>query len=133
MEILKEQLVTNKRDNMTIRGLIFRPDKEDIYPAVIFSHGFGATYKDLMHYGEDFANEGIVCIFFDFCGGAMDSSSDGTMTEMSLETEIEDLRCVMDTVRELPYINKDSLYLMGESMGGLISAMAGIRYINEVN
>ncbi len=132
MAVLTEQLVTKKHDNMTISGLIFRPEKEGIYPAVIFSHGFGATYKDLMHYGDDFANEGIVCVFFDFCGGSPDSSSDGTMLNMSLETEVEDLRNVMDTVMELPYIDKSSLYLMGESMGGLISAMAGSRYINEV-
>ena len=132
MAVLTEQLVTKKHDNMTIRGLIFRPEKEGIYPAVIFSHGFGATYKDLMHYGDDFANEGIVCVFFDFCGGSPDSSSDGTMFNMSLETEVDDLRCVMDEISELPYVNKSSLYLMGESMGGLISAMAGSRYINEV-
>ena len=128
----KEELVITKSDNKTIRGLIFRPDNDGVFPAVIFSHGFGATYKDLMHYGDDFADAGIVCIFFDFCGGSLNSSSDGDMLKMSLETEVSDLRCVMDKIKGLSYVNKDALYLMGESMGGMVSAIAGSRFIDEV-
>lgn len=41
------------------------------------------------------------------------------MLEMFLDTEVDDLRCVMDTVKKLPFVNDGSLYLMGESMGGM--------------
>jgi hypothetical protein len=128
----KIELSLRNKEGMKINGLIFRPKEEGIFPAVIFSHGFGATYRDLMHYGDDFAGAGIVCVFFDFCGGSPDSLSDGSMLEMSLETEVKDLRCVMDAVEALPYVNRDALYLMGESMGGMVSAIAGSRFPDEV-
>ncbi len=129
---MREEFIVKKKDNKSIRGLIFCPEGEGRFPTVIFSHGFGATYRDLEHYGDDFTKEGIVCVFFDFCGGSPDSKSDGTMLEMSLETEVDDLRCVMDTVKELPYVKTGSLYLMGESMGGMVSAIAGSRFYDEV-
>jgi hypothetical protein len=129
---MKEEFTIKKRDNKNIYGLIYRPEGDGVSPAVIFSHGFGATYRDIEHYGDDFAQAGIVCVFFDFCGGGPDSKSDGTMLEMSLDTEVDDLRCVMDTVKDLPNVDSDSLYLMGESMGGTVSAIAGYRFYNEV-
>ena len=129
---MREEIVIKKKDNKCIRGLIFRPESDGKFPTVIFSHGFGATYRDIEHYGDDFAAEGIICIFFDFCGGSPDSKSDGSMLEMSLDTEVDDLRCVMDTVKKLPFVNDGSLYLMGESMGGMVSAIAGSRFYDEV-
>lgn len=131
-KIIPKEITLEKQDKKIIRGLVFGPEEEGRYPAVIFSHGFGATYRDLMHYGNDFAQAGIVCVFFDFCGGSPDSKSDGTMLEMSLETEVSDLKYVMDAAKKSDYINPDSLYLMGESMGGMVSAIAGSRYMDEV-
>ena len=131
-KIISKEIILEKPDKKVIRGLVFGPENEGRYPAVIFSHGFGATYRDLMHYGDDFAQAGIVCIFFDFCGGSPDSKSDGTMLEMSLETEVSDLKCVMDAAKASNHVDPKSLYLMGESMGGMVSAIAGSRYIDEV-
>lgn len=129
---MREEIVIKKKDNKRIYGLVFRPESDGRFPTVIFSHGFGATYRDIEHYGDDFSGEGIVCVFFDFCGGSPDSKSDGSMLEMSLDTEVDDLRCVMDTVKDLPYVDHESLYLMGESMGGMVSAIAGSRFYDEV-
>ena len=129
---MREEFVIKNSKNKSIHGIIYRPEDDGAFSAVIFSHGFGATYRDLEHYGDDFAQAGIVCVFFDFCGGSPDSKSDGTMLEMSLDTEVDDLRCVMNAVKDLPYVRNGSLYLMGESMGGTVSAMAGSRYYEDV-
>ena len=131
-KIISKDIILEKPDKKIIRGLVFRPEGEGRHPTVIFSHGIGATYRDLMHYGDDFAQAGIVCIFFDFYGGSPDSKSGGNMLEMSLETEVSDLRCVMDAAKASSYVDPKSLYLMGESMGGMVSAIAGSRYMDEV-
>ena len=62
----------------------------------------------------------------------MESTSDGTMLEMTVLTEADDLEAVMDTVMELPYVDRHSLYLQGESQGGLVSAIVGVRRKEDV-
>ncbi len=131
--VIKETLEVVKNNGKTIRGLIFRPDTtEGKYPVAIFAHGFGSNYHELMHHGAGYAESGIVCVFFDFCGGGEESTSDGTMLEMTVLTEAEDLEDVMDTVLDLPYVNKDALYLQGESQGGFVSALVGDRRKEDI-
>jgi pimeloyl-ACP methyl ester carboxylesterase len=131
--VIKETLEVVKNNGKTIRGLIFRPDTtEEKYPVAIFAHGFGSNYHELMHHGAGYAESGIVCVFFDFCGGGEESTSDGTMLEMTVLTEAEDLEDVMDTVLDLPYVNKDALYLQGESQGGFVSALVGDRRKEDI-
>ena len=129
---IKEELEVTKENGRVIRGVIYRPDGEGSFPTVIFAHGFGSNYRELMHHGAGYAENGIVCVFFDFCGGGMESVSDGTMQEMTVMTEAADLVDVMESVKCLPYVNKDSLYLQGESQGGLVSAIVGRAYTEDV-
>ncbi|MBP3279409.1 MAG: alpha/beta hydrolase, partial [Butyrivibrio sp.] len=129
---IKEELEVTKENGRVIRGVIYRPDGEGSFPTVIFAHGFGSNYRELMHHGAGYAENGIVCVFFDFCGGGMESASDGAMQEMTVMTEAADLVAVMESVKCLPYVNKDSLYLQGESQGGLVSAIVGRAYTEDV-
>ena len=131
-EIITEKLEVTKENGQVIRGLIYRPNTEGSFPTVIFSHGFGSNYRELMHHGNGYAENGIVCVFFDFCGGGMESTSDGTMQMMTVMTEAADLVAVMESVKCLPYVNKDSLYLHGESQGGFVSAIVGRAYTEDV-
>lgn len=132
-DVIQETLEVVKDNGKMIKGIIYRPAGEDNrYPAVIFSHGFGSNFHELMHHGKGYAENGIVCVFFDFCGGGMESTSDGTMLEMTVLTEADDLEAVMDTVIELPYVDRHSLYLQGESQGGLVSAIVGVRRKEDV-
>ncbi|WP_051688671.1 alpha/beta hydrolase family protein [Butyrivibrio sp. AE2032] len=129
----QETLEVVKDNGKMIRGVIVRPDGDgEKYPAAIFSHGFGSNYSELIHHGTGYAENGIVCVFFDFCGGGEESTSDGTMLEMTVLTEADDLEAVMDTVLELPYVDRDALYLQGESQGGFVSAIVGDRRKEDV-
>ncbi len=129
----EERIEIRKPDGKVIRGVIFRPGgTSGIFPAVIFSHGFGACYQELIHHGKEYAENGIVCTFFDFCGGGLNSESDGSMLEMTVFTEAEDLEAVMNRVLELPYVDKEELYLQGESQGGLVSAIVAERREKDV-
>ena len=80
-DVITEDLEVVKEDGLVVRGLIYRPDAEGEFPTVIFSHGFGSNYHELMHHGDGYAENGIVCVFFDFCGGGMESTSDGVMQD----------------------------------------------------
>ena len=130
--VITDKLEVTKENGQVIRGLIYRPDAEGSFPTAIFSHGFGSNYRELMHYGSGYAENGIVCVFFDFCGGGMESESDGTMLEMTGMTEAADLVAVMESVKCLSYVDKDKLYLQGESQGGFVSAIVGRAYTEDV-
>lgn len=109
-----------------LRGLLFEPEslhREDKYPLVIFCHGLGASFKDIQHHGRGMAESGIACLFFDFAGGGALSESGGSMRDMSVLTEKEDLLAVMDFASSLSRTDTSSLFLMGESQGGLVCAM----------
>lgn len=105
----------------------------DEYPVVIMSHGFTSTYRVWNNYIKAFNDAGYVCYTFDFCGGAKDSSSDGSFYDMSVMTEISDLKNVIADIKTNKYVEVERLYLMGESMGGLVSALVAPDVANDIN
>jgi pimeloyl-ACP methyl ester carboxylesterase len=131
-QVKTEVLEVVKENGQIIRGLIYRPEAENKFPVAIFSHGFGANYHQLMHHGNGYAENGIVCVFFDFCGGGMESTSDGAMQEMTVMTEAADLLAVIESVKCLSYVDADAVYLQGESQGGFVSAIVGRAYTEDV-
>lgn len=131
--VIKDFFEAVRKDGKVIRGMIFRPDQEgESFPAVIFSHGFGSNYSELIHHGDEYSQNGIVIVFFDFCGGGFTSTSEGIMSEMTVDTEVMDLNTVLDKVIELPYVDKSSVYLQGESMGGLVTAMVAAKRKDDI-
>ncbi|MCR4793515.1 MAG: lysophospholipase [Lachnospiraceae bacterium] len=131
--VKKEYFETVNGRGQTIRGVLFRPDEEGgKYPTVIFSHGFGACYEMFLHHAQWFPESGIAIVFFDFCGGGVNSASDGTMQEMTVLTEADDLDAVIDKVKTMPFVDTDNLFLQGESQGGFVSTIIGVRRRNEI-
>lgn len=92
------------------------------FPTVIMSHGIGGTYENCDPYAKQFAAGGVAAVAFDFCGGGLGSKSDGKMVNMSTLTEWRDLSCVTDAVKQMGFVDTDRLFLLGESMGGFVSA-----------
>ncbi|MCR4580156.1 MAG: alpha/beta hydrolase [Treponema sp.] len=121
---MKGEKFSCKRDNLTIRGLLYRPEaKKEKYPLAILSHGFMANYKSTKKYAERFAEMGFLSICYDFNGGSIISKSDGKSTKMSVLTEKEDLKAVIKAAIELPFVDADDISLVGFSQGGFVSAM----------
>lgn len=128
-----EKITFVKKDGKKIQGRLYRPEGTGRrHPIVIFCHGFGSNFRELMHHGDGFAEAGICCLFFDFCGGGPESLSDGTMEEMTVGTECEDLNTVIDCVKGLDYVDSERIFLQGESMGGLVSALVAARRPEDV-
>lgn len=102
-------------------------------PAIIFSHGFDGNHSNFGHYADTFAKMGYVIYRFDFCGGSDNSKSDGKTTDMSIFTERTDLEAVIKTVRELPYVDKNNITLIGASQGGAVSAITASKNSDKIN
>lgn len=104
----------------SIYGVLKMPSGKEKAPLVILSHGFGSDHNRLMDHADYYCSRGLAAYAFDFCGGGYGSRSDGTMLEMTVLTEAEDLNAVID------YFKKDSrfseIFLMGGSQGGFVSA-----------
>ena len=106
----------------TVYGDAYIPETES-FPLVIFSHGYNGYKDDFKESAEYLMDNGIASLTFTFCGsGGRDPSGFGT-TNMTLFTEKEDLSAIIDYAKQIKGFN-GSLYLLGGSQGGMVSAMA---------
>lgn len=112
------------RGENRIVGTLFLPeDGRQTRGIVILSHGLNGTAQDNRIYSENLAKAGIAVYAFDFCGGSNEGRSDGDTMAMSVRTEIEDLNCVIEMVRGWDWVDPEKIVLMGDSQGGLVSAL----------
>ena len=116
--------------NHTLYGELLRPKgMEGSLPTVICCHGFGSSYKLCKNtVGMCLAKSGYQVYCFDFYGGSKHSRSGGTMLEMSIFTEQDDLSAVIDKISALPEVDKQRLYLLGESQGGCVAGITAPRH-----
>lgn len=121
-----------QRDGLTLRGTEYRPEGEYL-PIAIVCHGFMANQKTVQHYAKMLARLGFAAFCFDFSGGCvMMGKSDGKTTDMSVITEGEDLKAVIDYAKSLPYTNAEDVTLMGCSQGGFVSALVAAELKQQV-
>ena len=122
-----------ERDGMTIYGQLYLPNSElEKYPVVIVSHGFQGSFRLNTYINEAFANAGLAVYAYDFCGGSTFSLSGGSMLDMSVLTEAEDLQTVFDELRSMEFIDSSNMFLMGESQGGMVSALLAAKRPSDV-
>ncbi len=113
-----------KRKDLSIFGQIYLPgDGAGIYPTVIIGHEYGADHNSVAQYAEIFAKAGFAAYVFDFCGGGSTSRSDGTLLEMSVMTEVADMKAVLDQILAQNFVDRKNVFLMGASQGGLVAAL----------
>lgn len=122
-----------RRDQLSIYGQLYLPvQRTQKMPMVIISHGFSGNIGSVEEYAPILARSGIVTYVFDFCGGGPSSRSDGSITDMSVLTEVEDLSAVLDMAKALPFVDERNIFLMGESQGGLVSALVGAKHSTDI-
>ena len=117
-----------KNEDNNIYGQFYYPedfDETKTYPVIIMSHGIGSTSQmvERAKWPERAAQDGYVVYTFDFCGGSLNGNSDVDFMDMTVMTEKEDLSAVMDFVKTKDYVDQDHLFLLGQSQGGLVSAL----------
>ena len=118
---------------MDIYGVVHIPSgTEERMPVVIMSHELGATLDRVKGYGEALTKEGYVTVCFDFSGGGWESRSDGEMLDMSVLTEKADLEAVLEEVKQWDFVDTGSIYLMGNSQGGFVTALTAAEHREEI-
>lgn len=118
-----------ERAGQRIYGKLYLPETaESPLPLIILSHGLGSNHRIMEPYAERFAQNGFAACVFDYIGGSEESLSDGSMKDMSVLTEAEDLRYVLDRFRGDSRFMQNGIFLFGGSQGAFISAyLAGTR------
>lgn len=101
------------------------PDVQGQVPLVIYSHGLGASVEHDEEVQKTLAKSGVAVFSFEFAGGLSSTSpkSEGATTEMSVLTELQNLRDALQFASSLPFVKADRIYLMGSSQGGFVSAL----------
>lgn len=126
---------TNEDKN--IYGKFYYPedfDESKTYPTIIMSHGLGsrAEMVERALWPQRAAEAGYVVYAFDFCGGSVNSNSDMDYYDMSVLTEVSDLNAVMDFVKTQAFVNPKQLFLLGQSQGGLVTALTAADRADDV-
>lgn len=115
--LIKELFIENK-----IYIKIYQPDSRENSCAVILSHGYNGSHADLEDIARALAERGYFACTFDFCCGSTRSKSIGKSTAMSVSSEIEDLKKVVEFTKKTSGAEK--IFLYGESQGGFVSALS---------
>ena len=121
--MIKEIEITNK-DGL-IYGLLYLPDniKSRRYPLIILSHGLSLNHTFMKSYAEKIVNENIIVFIYDFRGGGYDSKSSGKISDMTIDSEKEDLKRVLNYLKNYNYVDSGRIYLAGHSQGALVSSL----------
>lgn len=113
-----------QREGLNIFGVAYIPEGDnEKYPLVIYAHGIGSNHTAGEPYAEAFAKKGYVVYTFDFCGSSPRSKSDGKTDEMTIFTEQKDLTAIIAQLKQQPYVDAERTYLLGISLGGLVSSI----------
>ena len=110
----------------------FVPDARGRVPLVIFSHGLGANVEHEEEVQKTLAKAGIAVFSFEFAGGSSSAApmSEGLTTEMSVLTEVQNLKDAIRIASGMEYVDPQKIYLMGSSQGGLVTALTAEEVTN---
>ena len=120
---VKEYDFESSGKNLYARAFV--PDVEGRVPLVIFSHGLGANVEHEEEVQKTLAKAGIAVFSLEFAGGSSSASpmSEGLTTEMSVLTEVQNLKDAIRIASGMEYADPQKIYLMGSSQGGLVTAL----------
>lgn len=127
-EMAGEELIIESGDK-SIYGVIYKPEEAN-GTLIIMSHGYNGTHNDWVQEGTTFAGKGYTAYAYDFCGGSVNSQSSGKSTEMTINTEKQDLLDVVDYFKSSGEFEK--IFLLGGSQGGFVSSLVAAELKDEI-
>lgn len=114
-----------------IYGELFTPQTvKKNKPIAIIAHGFNGTHDYARNYHETLGRLGYQCYAFDFPCGSVRSRSDNNTMNMSILDEVSDLKAIVKYFRSK---GNQHIVLVGESQGGLVSALTAAELKKEVS
>lgn len=126
--------IKNTESGNMLRGTLYLPETESRHPVIITSHELGSDSHRAwwVNYSRHWASEGYVVVGFDFAGGGKESRSDGKTTDMSVLTEASDLEQVLDSVRNMDFVDNGRIILAGGSQGGGVATIVAARHPQDI-
>ena len=114
-----------------IYGELFTPQEASANgPVAIIAHGFNGTFDYGRNYYDVMGSLGYRCYTFDFPCGSVRSRSDNNTLNMSILDEVSDLKAIVGHFRAQGHRH---IVLIGESQGGLVSALTAADLKEEVS
>ena len=113
-----------------IVGHLYIPDEESDRPCVVISHEFGVDQNWESKYAIELARRSYPVFTYDFPGSGNGCSTGRDTREMSILTELGDLKAVVGYLRKR--LGDKDLVLCGFSMGGFVSALAAAELGEEI-
>ena len=111
-------------EGKSIYGILSMPASEGKHGVAIISHGFNGTHHFGRDYFETLNKLGYAVYAFDFPCGSIHSRTDNNTMNMSVIDEKEALKTIVKYFRKQRDTDKKNIVLIGESQGGLVSALA---------
>ena len=127
-----EKIQLNKGDEKIFGTLCLPKLDVESFPVFILAHGFGVNHKSMIKYSRMLAKKGFASVTFDFVGGSSAAYSDGDMEDMSVITEFDDLKIVVDYIKNIDYLKNDEIYLLGHSQGAVVCALYANKYPEDI-
>ena len=109
----------------SIYAKVYSPKEAGTYPVIIMCHGYNGIADDFTSETQYYARNGYIACAIDFCGGSARSRSTGLKTtEMTIFTEKSDLIATFDYFSKQDGVDKNRIFIMGGSQGGLVASLA---------
>jgi len=102
-------------------------------PIVICAHGYNNNFASSRWLLPLLINNGYSVVSFDFRGGSVMNWSEGETKDMTILTEIDDLKAIINEVKGWEYVDSNQIYLIGHSLGGLVSAVVASDMPSDIN
>ena len=118
----------------TLRGMLHKPDQvEGKIPLVIIFHGFGGNKMGpnfvLVRLSRLLSENKIASVRFDFAGSG---ESDGDFMDMTISGEVEDANNIFEYVKNLNFVDKENIGVLGFSMGGAVASILAGKLRNQI-
>ena len=131
---LTEKEYSYESDGKKIYARALIPESNEKLPLVIVSHGFGGNHEQEETLQKELAKGGVAVFSFDFAGGSgfAPGRSEGSNKDMSVLTEVTNLKDSIAFAKKLNFVDTANIYLLGASQGGVVSTLAAEEVKEEI-
>ena len=114
----------------TLAGTLTRPKSAGgTVPMAVLLHGLSTDSRWCDDIAWFLAGEGIASVRFDFAGSGQ---STGAQEDMTVSSQVENTVDILDYVQSLDFVDRDNIFLVGKSMGGVDAVLASEKWSGQI-